>query len=99
MGRTIAWLVLATVLLTFAVAILRYGMSFGRIWLQELYVWTHATVFMVAAGYTLLHDGHVRVDVFYQKAGPQPKAWINLLGTLFFLFPTLGVITWVIFPY
>lgn len=98
-GRVVSWLVLATVLLTFAVAILRYGVSFGRVWAQELYVWTHATVFMVAAGYTLLHEGHVRVDIFYQNARARTKAWINLFGTLFLLFPTIGLLSYVILPY
>ncbi len=98
-GRATAWLVLSMVLLTFAVATLRYGLSLGWVWVQELYVWMHGIIFMVAAGYTLLHDGHVRVDIFYRNANARAQAWINLLGSTFFLLPTLGVVTWVIHPY
>ena len=65
-GRVTSWLVLSMVINTFLVATLRYGFDIGWVWLQELYVWMHGTIIMVAAGYTLLHDGHVRVDIVYQ---------------------------------
>ncbi len=91
-GRATAWLTLATVLICAAVVLLRYAFNVGYIWLQELYVWTYATVFMVGAGYTLLHGGHVRVDIFYAPASPRRKAWIDLLGTVGFLLPWLALI-------
>ena len=47
----------------------------------------HATVFMLGAAYTLKHDGHVRVDILYQKLTPRARAWVDLLGTLLLLFP------------
>ena len=46
-----------------------------------------AFIFLIGAGYTLLHDAHVRVDIFYQRLGPRGRAWINLLGVIFFLIP------------
>ena len=46
----------------------------------------------MGAGYTLLRDGHVRVDIFYQRFGPQGQAWINLVGCLLFLFPGVYLI-------
>ncbi len=98
-GRAVAWLALTMVLNTFLVATLRYGFSMGWIWLQELYVWMHGTIIMVAAGYTLLHDGHVRVDILYRAASARGRAWVNLIGTLVFLFPTLGVVAWATWPY
>jgi TRAP-type mannitol/chloroaromatic compound transport system permease small subunit len=87
-GRSIAWLTLGMVLITFAVVFLRYGLQIGSIALQESVTYLHATVFMLGAAYTLKHDGHVRVDIFYQKASPRTRAWTNLLGTLLLLFPT-----------
>jgi len=87
-GRSIAWLTLGMVLVTFAVVVLRYGLQIGSIALQESVTYLHAIVFMLGAAYTLKHDGHVRVDIFYQKASPRTRAWTNLLGTLFLLFPT-----------
>jgi TRAP-type mannitol/chloroaromatic compound transport system permease small subunit len=87
-GRSIAWLTLGMVLITFAVVVLRYGLQIGSIALQESVTYLHAIVFMLGAAYTLKHDSHVRVDIFYQKASPRTRAWTNLLGTLFLLFPT-----------
>ncbi|HYQ70919.1 MAG TPA: TRAP transporter small permease subunit [Gammaproteobacteria bacterium] len=87
-GRSIAWLTLGMVLITFAVVVLRYGLQIGSIALQESVTYLHALVFMLGAAYTLKHDGHVRVDIFYQKASPRTRAWTNLLGTLLLLFPT-----------
>ncbi len=98
-GRWTSWLVLSMVLTTFAVAVLRYGFDLGWIWLQEIYVWMHAVIFLVAAGYTLLHDGHVRVDIFYRAASERAKAWINLIGFAVFLIPTIAVIWWSSWPY
>ncbi|MBX7147251.1 MAG: TRAP transporter small permease subunit [Alphaproteobacteria bacterium] len=94
MGRFISWLTLGTVLTCFLVVILRYIFSMGFVWMQELYVWQHAVVFMIGAGYTFLHNDHVRVDIFYSPMSQKSRAWTDLFGTLFFLFPWLGVIFW-----
>jgi TRAP-type mannitol/chloroaromatic compound transport system permease small subunit len=86
-GRSIAWLTLGMVLITFTVVILRYLFHTGSIALQESVSYLHATVFMLGAAYTLKHDGHVRVDILYQKFTPRTRAWVDLLGTLLLLFP------------
>lgn len=98
-GWVVSWLVLLLVLNTFSVAVLRYGFSRGWVWLQESYVWMHAVVFLAAAGYTFLHDGHVRIDVVYGSVSLRAKAWINLLGTVFLLAPMLAAITLASFSY
>lgn len=98
-GRAVAWLVLLMVFTTFTVAVLRYGFSIGWVWLQESYVWMHGIIFMVAAGYTLLHDGHVRIDIVYGAVRIRTRAWINLLGVAFLLMPTLSVVWWTSYPY
>lgn len=86
-GRLIAWLTLAMVLITASIVMLRYLFNSGSIALQESVSYLHATVFMLGAAYTLKHDGHVRVDIIYQKLAPRARAWIDLLGTLLLLFP------------
>lgn len=91
-GRTVAWLTLGCVLTCFAVVVLRYAFNVGFPWMQELYVWQHAAVFMAGAGYTMLHRGHVNVDVMYGKLSGRGRAWIDILGTLFFLFPWLAIL-------
>lgn len=98
-GRAVAWLMLGVIAICFSVAILRYVMDVGWIWLQESYIWLNAVVFMGAMGYTLLYDSHARVDIFYRGASLRYRAWVDLLGTLLFLIPTLGVIWWASYPY
>jgi TRAP-type mannitol/chloroaromatic compound transport system permease small subunit len=98
-GRFIAWLVLAMVCITFSVVVLRYGFNFGRIALQESTTYLHAFVFMLAGAYTLKHNEHVRVDIFYQGMSVKNKARVDLFGTLFLLLPFAGFILWVSYDY
>lgn len=92
LGRTTAWLTLGCVLTCFTVVVLRYAFGIGFPWLQELYVWQHAAVFMAGAGYTMLQRGHVNVDVVHGRLSPRHQAWLDILGTLVFLFPWLAVV-------
>lgn len=87
-GRTVAWLALAMVINAVLVVAGRDLFGFGRIWMQELTTWMHAAVFLLGASYTLAHDEHVRVDVFYQRLSATGKAWIDGVGTLLLLIPT-----------
>ncbi len=98
-GRGIAWLTLLMVITTFTVVVLRYGFDLGSIALQESIVYLHALNFMLGAAYTLKHDAHVRVDIFYQKMGPVGRAWVDLLGTLLLLMPVCGFIFWASWGY
>jgi TRAP-type mannitol/chloroaromatic compound transport system permease small subunit len=93
-GRAVAWLTLGCVLTCFLVVVLRYGFSIGYPWMQELYVWQHAVVFLGGAGYTFWRRGHVNVDIFYGKMEPRRKAWLDIVGTLIFLFPWLAVLSY-----
>src|SRR5512134_1505754 len=67
-GKAAAWLALVMVLVQFALVILRYVFGIGSVPLQESLLYAHAALFMLAAGYTLLAGGHVRVDIFYREA-------------------------------
>ena len=86
-GRSVAWLVTAMVVITFLVVIMRYGFNFGSIAVQESVVYFHAIVFMLAIAYTYKHNAHVRVDIFYASFSDSKKAWVDFLGTLFLLVP------------
>lgn len=98
-GQLAAWLVLVMVFITFLVVVMRYGFNFGRISLQESTTYLHAFVFMLAGAYTLKHNEHVRVDIFYQDMSSRNKAKVDLFGTLFLLLPFAGFILWVSFDY
>jgi len=94
LGRTVSWLTLGMVLITFVIVVLRKFFDLGWIWLQESVTWMHAIVFMLAAAYTLNHDEHVRVDIFYTNFSPRKRAIVNLFGTIFLLLPLCVFIVW-----
>ncbi|MCZ8129743.1 MAG: TRAP transporter small permease subunit [Steroidobacteraceae bacterium] len=91
-GRLCGWLTLAMVLVTCAVVVLRYAFDLGFVWMQESVTWLHATVFMLGLGYALRHESHVRVDVFYRGWSRRRRAWVDLLGSVFFLMPTCAYV-------
>lgn len=102
LGRLLATASMAIMALTFLVVVMRYGFSasglslggfsISAIALQESVMYLHAILFMLASAFTLKHNGHVRVDVFYRNFSPRGKAWVDLIGTLFLLFPMCGFI-------
>ena len=94
LGRVVSWFALLMVLMQFAVVLLRYVFGLGFIPMQESVLFMHSILFLVGAGYTLLHDGHVRVDIFYGSAAPERKALIDCIGVLVFLWPLCAVMTW-----
>ncbi len=98
-GRVVSWCVLAMVLLTFLVVVLRYVFDTGWIALQESVSYLHSLVFLLGAAYTLKHDAHVRVDIFYSRYSERTKAWVELLGHLFILIPVMLFIAWISWPY
>jgi TRAP-type mannitol/chloroaromatic compound transport system permease small subunit len=87
LGPVVSWLALAMVLVTFLVVVMRYAFDAGSIALQESVTYMHATLFMLGAAYTLQQNGHVRVDIFYQRFSRRGRAWVDLLGTLILLIP------------
>ena len=87
LGRTIAWLTLAMVVVTCAVVFMRYYLQAGSIALQESVTYMHALVFLLGAAYTLKHGGHVRVDIFYRRFTPRKQAVVDIIGGLVFLMP------------
>ena len=89
-GRGAIWCSLFVVLAEFAVVVMRYAFGVGSIRLQELVLYAHATLFMLAAAWTLQVDGHVRVDIFYAQARPRTRALIDLIGAFAFLLPFRG---------
>ena len=98
-GRATAWLALAIVLLEFALVVARYLFALGSIWLSETVIYAHATLFMLAAAWTLRAGGHVRVDVFYAEASPRAQAIVDLAGSVLLLLPFALVLVWLGVPY
>jgi TRAP-type mannitol/chloroaromatic compound transport system permease small subunit len=98
-GRAVAWLTLGMVLLQFVVVVMRYVFGIGSVMMQEAIVYMHATVFLAGAAYTLLHNGHVRCDIFYSDATPRTRAIVDLIGVFLFLLPMCVMVFWVAWPY
>ena len=94
LGEAVAWLTLAMVLLTTVDVIMRYVFNTGAVWVQEMEWHLFGVVFLMAAGYALLTDAHVRVDIFYARLSPRGRAWVDLLGTLLLLFPVCALVIW-----
>ena len=98
-GRAVMWLSLAMVVLQVAIVLLRYVFGEGRVFLQEAMLYMNGALFLAASAYTLLHDGHVRVDIVYRSASPRTKAIIDIAGAYLFLIPVVTVLFAVSFPY
>ena len=86
-GSFAGWIGLLMVLVVVCDVIMRYLFSISYVFIQELEWHLFGVLFLSGAGYTLSRDSHVRVDVFYQRFSEKNKAWVNLLGVLFFLLP------------
>jgi len=86
-GRIVSWVSLLLVLVVFVDVVMRYLFKTSFVFTQELEWHLFAFIFLIGAGYTLLHDGHVRVDIIYQRLSVKGRAWINLIGVIFFLIP------------
>jgi TRAP-type mannitol/chloroaromatic compound transport system permease small subunit len=97
-GRVVIWLVLVATLVSTANALARYTLGeSSNAWL-EIQWYLFGALFLLAAGYTLKHDGHVRIDIFYARFGPVGRAWIDLFGGVFFLLPMAGLLAVLAWP-
>ncbi|MBT9591490.1 MAG: TRAP transporter small permease subunit [Thiobacillus sp.] len=97
-GRLSIWLVLIATLISAGNALARYALGeSSNAWL-EIQWYLFGAMFLLAAGYTLKHNGHVRIDIFYNRFGARGQAWIDLLGGLLFLLPMAVLLAWLAWP-
>jgi len=92
------WLAVAMLVVQFAIVVGRYVFGVNSIAAQESVLYLHATLFMLAAGYTLLVDKHVRVDVFYAKARPETRRRIDIFGHAVLLLPSMAALLYWSWP-
>lgn len=98
-GKWVSWLSGALVLIISLDTLFRYWFNITSAATIELEWHLFSVLFLLGAAYTLQRDGHVRVDVFYERFSERTKAWVNLLGTVFFLFPFCGVAIYKSLPF
>ena len=97
-GRLVYWLVLVAVLISAGNAISRYTLNLSsNAWL-EIQWYLFSAIFLLSAGYTLLYNQHVRIDVVSARLSRRARAWIDILGTLLFLLPVAIAILWMSWP-
>jgi TRAP-type mannitol/chloroaromatic compound transport system permease small subunit len=98
-GRAVSWLMFLMVLVVFADVISRYALSRTYVFVQELEWYLFSMVYLLAAGYTLLHDEHVRVDIVYSRLSPRRKARLDFVLFLVFFFPSCLLVIVTAWPF
>ena len=93
-GRLTLWLVLACVLISAANAVARYGFGVSSNAFLEIQWYLYSAVFLCAAGYTLKHNAHVRIDLVSGRLSARARAWIDVFGGLFMLLPACAILFW-----
>jgi TRAP-type mannitol/chloroaromatic compound transport system permease small subunit len=86
-GRSAAWLSIPIVAIVVLDVVTRRFLTLGSVTLQELEWHLHAVLFLFCAAYAYIDDTHVRVDILRARLGEVPRAWIELIGAIFFLTP------------
>lgn len=98
-GEMMRSVLLALVFVQFAIVLFRYVFSYNHIFIQESILYMFGFLSMFAAAYTYLRDEHIRIDIIYADKSPTYQAWVNLLGTLLLLLPTMMTILWFSFVF
>jgi TRAP-type mannitol/chloroaromatic compound transport system permease small subunit len=97
-GRSVAWLVLAAVLISTINAVVRKAFNVGSNAFLEIQWYLFAAVFMLAAGYTMMRQEHVRIDVVSGRFSKRTQIWIDIIGICFFLFPFIFMVVKLAMP-
>ena len=99
-GHAVYWLVLVAVLVSALNAVIRKAFNVSSNSFLELQWYLFSVIFLFCAGYTLLKNQHVRIDVIAGRLSPRAQAWIDIVGTVFFLFPMaimIMILSWPVF--
>ena len=97
-GKAVYWLVLVAVLISAGNAIVRKVFNMSSNAFLEAQWYLFAAIFLLCSGYTLLRNEHVRIDIITGRLSPRAQAWIDVLGTLFFLLPMALLFIWLSWP-
>lgn len=94
LGKLSSVLMILLLINVFYDVVARYFFHASSIGMQELEWHLFASMFLIGIAFTLKDEGHVRVDVLYEKFSPKKRAWVNALGCVVFLLPFSGLIIW-----
>ena len=93
-GSWFSWLWLAVMVVILLSVVMRYAFGQGSIMLEEITWHIYGAAWLIGLSYALVHDDHVRVDVFHERFSPRTKAWVEFIGILFLLMPFLVIFFW-----
>jgi TRAP-type mannitol/chloroaromatic compound transport system permease small subunit len=97
-GRLVYWLVLVVVLISAANAVVRKAFDYSSNAYLEVQWYLFSVIFLFGAGYTLLHNDHVRIDIIQGRLSPRTQNWIDVFGIVLFLMPMSLIIMWLSWP-
>jgi TRAP-type mannitol/chloroaromatic compound transport system permease small subunit len=98
-GRGLAWLMLVMVLVVFFDVVMRYVINRSWVFTQELEWYLFAITYLLAGGYVMLYDEHVRVDILYSRFSARKKAWFDFVLLFVFFYPSALMIVWTTWPF
>lgn len=93
-GRVLLWTVLVLTLISAGNTLMRYGFNYSSNAYLEIQWYLYSLVFLGAAGYTLKHNAHVRIDLVAARLSRRAQAWIDVFGFIFMMFPPSFLIAW-----
>lgn len=99
-GKSIIWLVLLVTLIAAGNAMMRYTINYSSNAFLEIQWYLFSAIFLFGAGYTLMRNEHVRIDLIAGRLSKRAQAWIDIFGILLFLLPmavTVMYLSWPIF--
>ncbi len=98
-GNAVYWLVLVMVLESAGNAIVRKLFDWSSNSLLEMQWYLFSAVFLLCAGWTLLRNEHVRIDILQGRYPPKAQAWVDIFGTIFFMLPMVALFFWLSIPW
>lgn len=97
-GRVVYWLVLIVALISAANATVRKLFNYSSNAYLEIQWYLFSVIFLFGAGYTLLRNEHVRIDILSARFSPRLQNWIDVIGIVFFLLPMSIILMWLGWP-
>jgi len=97
-GRLVYWLILIVVLISAANATVRKIFNYSSNAYLEIQWYLFSVIFLFGAGYTLLRNEHVRIDIIQGRLSSRAQNWIDVLGIVLFLMPMSLIIMWLSWP-
>ena len=98
-GQGVSWIMLLMVLVVFFDVIMRYAFNKSSVFTQELEWHLFGLVYLLGAGYTMLYNEHVRVDILYSRWSRRKKAWFDFVCYLIFYYPSAAMIMVTTWPF